>query len=129
MTGLVAAATGGDWMLYAGAGALFLAIFLVIATITLPGVRRRRLAREMAAVGPETSTRSQMSALGVKATELAERGLARHDGDMALAAALERAGIDMRAPEFVVLAAAVSLGAAFVGGLLGGPVMALVGVG
>ncbi len=70
-----------------------------------------------------------MSALGAKAAEFAERGLARHDRDQALAVALERAGIDMRGPEFVVLAGASSLGAAFVGALLGGPVVALIGVG
>ena len=35
----------------------------------------------------------------------------------------------MRAPEFVVLAAAASLGAGLVGGMLGGPVVALIGVG
>src|SRR6478735_7855409 len=67
-----------------------------------------------------------MSALGAKATELAERGLARHDRDQALAVALERAGIDMRAPEFAVLVAASALGAAFLGMLLGGPVLGLI---
>jgi tight adherence protein B len=115
-------------MLMAGAAALFLALFVAVAAVTLPGVRRRRLARELAAQAPETSSRSQMAALGAKAAEFAERGLARHDRDAALATALERAGIDMRAPEFVVLGAAVSLGAAFVGVLLGGPVVAFIGV-
>ena len=123
------ASSGADWMLVAGAVALFLALFVAVAAVTLPGVRRRRLAKELAAVEPEQSSRSQMGALGEKATELAERGLARHDSDMALASALERAGIDMRAPEFLVLTVASALGAAFFGALLGGPVMALIGGG
>ena len=129
MSAATVASSGTDWMLFGGAAALFLAMFVAVAAVTLPGVRRRRLARELAVATAEQSNRSQMSALGVKATEFAERGLARHDRDQALAVALERAGIDMRAPEFVVLAAAASLGAAFVGGLLGGPVVALIGVG
>jgi tight adherence protein B len=116
-------------MLAAGAAALFLALFVAVAAVTLPGVRRRRLARELAVQTEPPSSRSQMAALGDKAAELAERGLARHDRDMALATALERAGIDMRAPEFVVLAASVSFGAALVGALIGGPVMALIAAG
>src|SRR5439155_20797630 len=91
-----------------------------------PRVRRHRWGRGLAAAKEEPSNRSEMSPLGAKAAELAERGLARHDRDQALAIALERAGIDMRAPEFLVLAAASSVGAVLVGGLLGGPVLAIV---
>ena len=40
---------GTDWMLVAGAAALFLALFVAVAAVTLPGVRRRRLAKELAA--------------------------------------------------------------------------------
>src|SRR3954468_16292123 len=115
------------WMLGLGAFALFLALFVAIAAVTLPGVRRRRLARELAVATAAPSNRSQMSALGAKAAEFAERGLARHDRDQALAVALERAGIDMRAPEFVVLVAASTIGAAILGALLGGPLVALIG--
>ena len=114
------------WMLGLGAFALFLALFVAIAAVTMPGVRRRRLARELAAATEEPSNRSQMSALGAKAAEFAERGLARHDRDQALAVALERAGIDLRAPEVAVLVAASALGAAFLGAVLGGPVLGLV---
>jgi tight adherence protein B len=123
MTPTLAADT---WMLGVGAFALFLALFVAIAAVTMPGVRRRRLARELAAATEAPSSRSQMSSLGAKAAEFAERGLARHDRDQALAVALERAGIDMRAPEFVVLAIASAVGAAFAGALLGGPVLGIV---
>jgi tight adherence protein B len=115
-------------MLYAGAAALFAAMFLVVAAIALPGVRRRRLAKELAAAEPDASARSQMSALGTKATDFAERGLARHDREHVIANALERAGIDLRAPEFVVVVAMSCIGAAFAGMLLGGPMVALIGV-
>jgi tight adherence protein B len=129
MNAVVVASTGGSWMLLAGAAALFLAMFVAVAAVTLPGVRRRRLAKELAAATEPESSRSQMSSLGMKAAEFAERGLARHDRDAALANALERAGIDMRAPEFVVLAAVTSVGAALVGALLGGLLLAVVGIG
>ena len=128
MTPVTGAASGGSWMLIAGSAALFVAFFLVIAAITLPGVRRRRLAKELAGTA-ESSTRSQMSALGTKATAFAERGLARHDREHVLASALERAGIDVRAPEFILLTVVIALGAAAVGALLGGLVVAIIGIG
>jgi tight adherence protein B len=123
----VLAATDAGWMLYAGAGALFVAIFISVAAVTVPGVRRRRLAKELAAATEPPSSRSQLSNLGAKAAEIAERGLARHDRDGALATALERAGIDVRPAEYVVMVLATALGAAFVGLLLGGLVASLVG--
>ncbi len=125
---VVGAANGGSWMLVAGSAALFAAFFLVIAAITLPGVRRRRLAKELA-TPTETSNRSQMSSLGVKATELAERGLAKHDREHLVANALERAGMDVSAPEYLLLSGVISLGAAAVGLMLGGPVVALIAMG
>jgi tight adherence protein B len=124
----VVAATGGSWMLVAGSAALFVALFLVIAAITLPGVRRRRLSKELAAP-TEESSRSQMSALGVKATEFAERGLAKHDREHVVAAALERAGMDVSAPEYLLLSAVIAVGGAAVGLLLAGPVVALITMG
>ncbi|MGZ4712260.1 MAG: type II secretion system F family protein [Acidimicrobiia bacterium] len=126
MTPVVAAASGGSWMLIAGAGALFVALFLVVAAVTLPGVRRRRLAKELAGPAEGASVRSQMSSLGTKATALAERGLARHDRDRVIASALERAGIDMRAAEYVLVTVAAAFGGAVVGGMLGDWVTALI---
>jgi tight adherence protein B len=124
----MAASSGSSWMLIAGAVALFAAMFIGIAAITLPGVRRRRLAKEMAAP-VEGSQRSQMSSIGTKATEFTERGLAKHDRDQVIATALERAGIDMRAAEYLLLALVVSLAAGAIGGLLGGAVVALMAIG
>ena len=62
-----------------------------------------------------------MSSLGTKATELAERGLARHDREHVVAGALERAGIDLSAGEYVLMATVSALFAALVGGLIAGP--------
>ena len=124
MSAVVAASS--DWMLFGGAGALFVAIFVTVAAVTLPGVRRRRLAKELAAATEPPSARSQLSSLGAKAAEYAERGLARHDRDGAIGLALERAGIDMRPAEYVVVVLATALGAAFVGLLLGGLLASLV---
>jgi tight adherence protein B len=114
----------GSFLLIVGALALFGALFLLLATVTGPRVRRRRLAAELAPA-IEASTRGQMSSFGVMASGLAERALARHDQDRVLAAALERAGIDMRAPEFAVLVLCSALGAAFVGLLVGGLLLAV----
>lgn len=116
----------GSWMLVLGAVALFGALFLAVAAITLPGVRRRRLAKELAGPEAETSVRSQMSTLGTKATALAERGLERHDREHVIASALERAGIDMRAAEYVLLTVTAAFGGAVVGAMLGGWFVALI---
>ena len=70
---------GGSWMLIAGAGALFLSLFIVMGALTGNHVRRRKLAKELAGPG-ESSVRSQMSSLGTKATQLAERSLANSAG-------------------------------------------------
>jgi tight adherence protein B len=120
------AAANADWMLFGGAGALFVAIFITVAAITLPGVRRRRLAKELAVATEPPSSRSQLSSLGAKAAELAEGGLARYDREGAVGTALERAGIDMRPAEYVVLVLVAALGAAFVGLLLGGLLASIV---
>jgi tight adherence protein B len=116
----------GSLMLIVGAAALFGALFLLLATLMGPRVRRRRLAAELA--DPTESTRGQMSSFGVKATALAERTLERHDRDRVLATALERAGIDMRAPEFAILTLSTAVVAGFVGFVLGGVLLAIVGV-
>ncbi len=125
MTAATAAASSGSWMLIAGSAALFGALFMVIAAITMPHVRRRRLAKELAEP-TDTSVRSQMSTLGTKATELAERGLERHDREQVVATALDRAGIDMRAGEFLMLAFVSSAGAGLIGAMLGGVVAAVI---
>lgn len=120
MSPVLAAGGGSSWMLLAGAGALFVALAIAFGMALAPRVRRRRLAAEINGSGP-ASTRGQMSSLGTKATELAERGLARHDREHVVAGALERAGIDLSAGEYVLMATVSALFAALVGGLIAGP--------
>ncbi|MGZ4756280.1 MAG: type II secretion system F family protein [Acidimicrobiia bacterium] len=116
---------GGSWMLLVGALALFGALFVVLAMALGPRVRRRRLAAELA--GPtQSSARAQLSSLGAKAAELAERALQRSDRERLLNTALDRAGIDMRAPEFAVLVLSTAVAAGFVGMILGGILLAVV---
>ncbi|MGZ6967720.1 MAG: type II secretion system F family protein [Acidimicrobiia bacterium] len=116
---------GGSWMLLVGALALFGALFVVLAMALGPRVRRRRLAAELA--GPtQSSARAQLSSLGAKAAELAERALQRSDRERLLNTALDRADIDMRAPEFAVLVLSTAVAAGFVGMILGGILLAVV---
>jgi tight adherence protein B len=122
VSAVLAASGGSSWMLVLGSVALFTALAIGFGMLMAPRVRRRRLADELnGATAP--SARAQMSTLGTRATELAERGLAKHDSDHVVAAALERAGIDLSAGEFVLIATVstmfgVLLGALFMG-LLG----------
>ena len=117
----------GGVLLTLGTLALFGALFLVMVMALAPRVRRRRLAAELA--GPsESSSRSQLSSLGTRATELAGRALQRSDRERLLNTALDRAGIDMRAPEYAVLVLSVAVAAGLVGLVLGGLILAIVGV-
>ena len=108
-----------DLLLPLGAAALFGAFLLVLIPLTRPYVRRRHLAQELSGV-PNESARSQLSGLGARATDLADRALTRHDQDRMLGSALERAGMDIRPAEFAVVVVTSAVGAAFVGAFLGG---------
>lgn len=107
-----------------GAAALFGALALLALVALTPGVPRRRLATELGARSGQE--RSHLSALGARAVALTERALARRARDRMVAAALERAGIDLRPPEFVLLAVCSALAGAFVGLAVGGVGPALV---
>lgn len=124
MTPVLAAGSGSSWMLVLGAAALFGALALGLGMLMAPRVRRRRLAAEMNGTASQ-STRAQMSSFGTRATELAQRGLAKHDREQVVAGALERAGIDLSAGEFVLIAAVASLFGLLLGALMAGPFGAL----
>jgi tight adherence protein B len=120
VSAVIAATGGSSWMLVAGAAALFGALALAFGMLMAPRVRRRRLAAEMNGT-ENVSARAQMSSLGTKATELTQRGLAKHDREHVVAAALERAGIDLSAGEYVLIAAVSALFGLLIGALLAGP--------
>lgn len=114
----------GPLLLALGAATLFGGLVLLTLVAFTPGVPRRRLAAEF---GPRSGQeRAHLSRLGARAVALTERALARRARDRMVAAALERAGIDLRPPEFVLLVACAALGAAVVGGALGGAGLAMV---
>ncbi|MFA9445203.1 type II secretion system F family protein [Egicoccus sp. AB-alg6-2] len=107
-------------LLYGGAALWFVALATILALVLRPRERRAQLwgaaHRANAGGGRE---------LAQKATLLAERTLERRGKRSSLNAALERAGIDLRPGEFVVLTSSAVFTAGVVGGLLNGPFAAL----
>ena len=96
--------------------------FVAVAAVTLPGVRRRRLAKELAAATDAPSSRSQMSALGAQGGR-ARRARARPPRPRPGAWPSRSSGPASTCGrrEFVVARRSLPpLGAAFVGLLLGG---------
>lgn len=99
-----------------GAGAAVFLGLLVFAYVLLAFRQpRRRLAREDGAL--RTSRPSAVTGLAGQATMLAERQLERHGWRGTLNAALERAGLDLRPGEYIVLAASAAT-TAFAAGLV-----------
>jgi tight adherence protein B len=117
------------WALLAGAGSVFLALVLLALSILQRnglGRRRARLTRLGSAAGG--SSRPGLSELAERATTAADEALERRGRKASLHATLERAGLDLRPGEFLVLAgtaaavlliAGFALGGALVGLLLG----------
>ena len=94
-----------SWVKWAGAGALFVAIAIAVLIAMSRAPRPSQLAdlRTRAA-----NTGSAIQNLAEHATSFAERSLDRSGRRRGLEAALERAGINMRAGEFLVLVAVVA---------------------
>ncbi len=118
------ALVNGSWTLVVGAVAIFGALFLVALQLAGPRVRRRHLAAEVTGA-PRGVTRAHLAELGTHTSALVERALERHGRQRALGDALERAGMNVRPAEFVVMAAAVVSTAVFVGLALSGLLAAL----
>ncbi len=119
----------GRAMLIVGAVLWFVALALVLFVLLAPQQARAQLsaARDRLGFG-----RRSLSGLADRATLIAERGLERRGQRGGLNAALERAGIDLRPGEFVVLVASAAIAAFAVGlvlsGFLAGLVLALAAV-
>ncbi|MFA9428639.1 type II secretion system F family protein [Egicoccus sp. AB-alg2] len=108
-------------LLYSGAVLWFVALAVILATVLAPRERRAQLwgaaRRARGGSGREFANRAAM---------LAERSLERRGYQSGLNAALERAGIDLRPGEFIVLTFSVMVTAGAVGWHLDGlPVGAL----
>jgi tight adherence protein B len=113
---------GADWALVAGAVLVFGA--LVIGGLVL--LRPRNSYSTLAAERRRAAPRRHDQVIGdvvSSASRFAERKLESHGRRTALNDALDRAGIDMRPGEFVVLVAGVTLATLFLGLVLVGPLL------
>jgi tight adherence protein B len=132
-----------SWVLWLGAALIALAIG-VAAFFTVPSLvesrtagprppRQRRLGRRSlqsdAVVTDERSgAEHALESMRDAATGVATRAIERTGSTNRIDAALDRAGLVMRAGEYVALVIAVAIGAAIVGYLLFGVVIAAVGL-
>jgi tight adherence protein B len=117
--------SGRTWLattgLVAGAVLWFLALALLTLTLFVPGERRAQLA---GAARHGTGTHRTLGEVTDRVTLVAEHALQNRGYERGLNAALERAGLDLRPGEFVVLVAsagvtALALGVALSGWLAG----------
>jgi len=115
---------GATWALVLGGALLFVALTAAGLFLFSPKTPRSTLAVEAAAKRPGPAP-VKLTGLVDSATQFADQTLERRGHHRTLNDALERAGIDMRPGEFVVLAVAVSAGVAFVGLVLFGPIIGL----
>jgi tight adherence protein B len=115
-----AAAGGGRLGLVVGAVAWFLALALLFLALFAPRERRAQLTGAAARIRGAGRGGSEVAE---RVTLVAEQVLRRRGYDRGLNAALERAGIDLRPAEFVVVVAGASFGAFAVGLLLSGPLV------
>lgn len=115
------------WLLTAGVAAMVLALAVagwLIGITRAP--RRRRLARELGVSGQESSL---LAGVADRAASMAERALEQGGRSGRLNDALEKAGLNMRPGEFVVLAATAVCGGTVVALLAVGPFGALAAAG
>jgi tight adherence protein B len=101
------------------AGAVLWFVALAVTLLVLFAPRRRKSQLAGAASGPSSRQRG-MSELANRATMFADRNLERRGKRSSLNAALERAGIELRPGEFVVLVMSAAVVAFAVGRLLSG---------
>jgi tight adherence protein B len=115
---------GAGWALALGGALLFGALTAAGLVVFAPRAPRSTISMQQAR-RPSASP-VKLSGLVDSAAQFAEQTLERRGHRRTLNDALERAGIDMRPGEFVVLAASVAIGVAFFGLLLLGPIVGIV---
>jgi tight adherence protein B len=121
----------GRLALTLGASAWFLALAVLGGALLAPRQRRAQsLAGPPAAGRPAHRHEGGVSELAARASSVAERGLARRGDAARLNGALEKAGIDLRPGEFLVLVLSIVTASWAFGSLLlgplAGPLLALV---
>jgi tight adherence protein B len=109
--------------LIGGAVAWFVALFLLLLALFAPREGRAQLAGAASRAG---RGRSGVQSLAERATLVTEEALDRRGYTAGLNAALERAGIDLRPAEFVIVVLSAALGAFAVGFVLSGAIAGLI---
>jgi tight adherence protein B len=116
---------GASWALVIGGVLIFLALVIGGLVLLAPRERLSTIAVERRVSAPRRHEEAIGDLVG-GASRFADRALERRGRRSALNDALERAGIDMRPGEFMVLATGATLAVLFLGLLLLGPVIGLV---
>ena len=115
--------SAGRWLLVLGAAAWFLAIAIGAAMVSLPS-RRSLLARRPRDRG--SVDRNTPSMLGQRLSSLADTALERRGLRDRLNAALERAGIELRPGEFVMIVMVTAVACLLTFSLIGGPLLGVI---
>lgn len=108
-------------LLAVGAATFFLAMLIALIVLLVTRSRAVRLGDD---AGRSVAARDGWAALASRVSAVAERTLERRGQRRGLEAALEQAGIQMRAGEAVVIALCATFGAGAVASLLGGWLLA-----
>jgi tight adherence protein B len=109
-----------SWLLGAGAVALFVAIAVVLMGLSLRERPERRLAQEYGISAEDSGAVQWLSGASGGLTSGVQRMLERSGQARTIDAALEQAGVSIRAGEAVAAALIVSIATAMVGWYLGG---------
>lgn len=103
------------WMLFVGAALIFLGATLMGLLLFLPGRRSANMLKSGGSRQNMPKMREGLSDLATHLTDAAEKNLSNRSFGAKLNSSLERAGINLRPAEFMVLAASLSLAAFAVG--------------
>ena len=95
------------WILFVGIILMFGAFLFLLLSVLWPGEARSQLAGRARAAG--AGTLPGMGALASKATLVVEHNLERRGWSPSLNGSLERAGVNLRAGEYVVLSACAAI--------------------
>jgi tight adherence protein B len=117
---------GEPWVAYVGAGVVFAALALALLALLAPRPRHVTLDMPSGAAG-SSAAGPPLAAFTRRLVAVTERRLERRGQSGKVARQLERAGIDLRPGEFVVLAVGGSVAAAMLGSVVVGPPGAVLG--
>jgi tight adherence protein B len=129
-----------DWVLWAGAASIGIAIAVLLALAVPTGAgtagnaivrrreKRRSLRSDAAQVSDSSSAERALDSVRAAATRMATAAVERTESTGKIDAALDRAGLVMRAGEYAALVVAIAVAAGVFGYLLFGAVIGAVGL-